>query len=134
MRAGNRARILVVDDDASMRRSLDQILSRAGHEVIQAADGAEASRISRELGVDLVILDLFMPEKDGIETLRELRRRAPAVPIIAISGGGADDSGVDLLKAAVLLGAVQSMEKPFTPAEMLEAVQDALGGRRPGPA
>ena len=132
MTVGNRARILVVDDNASMLRSLDEILSRAGHEVIQAADGAEACRISRDDGVDLVILDLFMPEKDGIETLRELRKRTPGLPIIAISGGGADDSGVDLLKAAVLLGAVQSIEKPFTPAAMLEAVGKALGARRPG--
>jgi two-component system, chemotaxis family, chemotaxis protein CheY len=134
MTQGDRARILIVDDNASLRRSLDQILTRAGHEVIQAADGAEASRISHDRAVDLVILDLFMPEKDGIETLRELRARAPGVPIIAISGGTADDTGVDLLKAAVLLGAVRSMEKPFTPAEMLDAVQKALGGRKPGPA
>ena len=134
MIVGDRARILVVDDNAAMRRSLDEILTRAGHEVIQAADGAEATSISRGVQVDLVILDLFMPVKDGIETLRELRKRAPGVPIITISGGGADDSGVDLLKAAVLLGAVRSMEKPFTPAEMLEAVGKALGGRRPGPA
>jgi DNA-binding response OmpR family regulator len=104
MTVGDRARILVVDDSASMRRSLAEILTRAGHEVIQAADGAEACRTSREVDVDLV-LDLFMPVKDGIETLRELRARAPGVPIIAISGGGADDTGVDLLKAAVLLGA-----------------------------
>jgi DNA-binding response OmpR family regulator len=107
MTVGDGARILVVDDSASMRRSLAEILTRAGHEVIQAADGAEACRTSREVevDVDLVILDLFMPEKDGIETLRELRARAPGIPIIAISGGGADDTGVDLLKAAVLLGA-----------------------------
>jgi DNA-binding response OmpR family regulator len=134
MTLGDRARILVVDDNAAMRRSLDEILTRAGHQVIQAADGAEASRISRDADVHLVILDLFMPVKDGIETLRELRKRAPGVPIIAISGGGADESGVDLLKAAVLLGAVRSIEKPFTPAEMLEAVGKALGGRTAGPA
>jgi DNA-binding response OmpR family regulator len=134
MTLGDRARILVVDDNAAMRRSLGEILTRAGHEVIQAADGAEAFRISRDADVHLVILDLFMPVKDGIETLRELRKRAPGVPIIAISGGGADESGVDLLKAAVLLGAVRSIEKPFTPAEMLEAVGKALGGRTAGPA
>jgi DNA-binding response OmpR family regulator len=91
MTVGDRARILVVDDSASMRRSLAEILTRAGHEVIQAADGAEACRTSREVDVDLV-LDLFMPVKDGIETLRELRARAPGVPIIAISGGGADET------------------------------------------
>jgi DNA-binding response OmpR family regulator len=133
MTVGDRARILVVDDNDSMRHWLAEILTRAGHQIIQAADGAEACRISREVDVDLVILDLFMPVKDGIETLRALRARAPGVPIIAISGGGADDTGVDLLKAAVLLGAVRSMEKPFTPAVLLEAVGKALGGRTPGP-
>jgi DNA-binding response OmpR family regulator len=133
MTVGDRARILVVDDNDSMRHWLAEILTRAGHQIIQGADGAEACRISREVDVDLVILDLFMPVKDGIETLRALRARAPAVPIIAISGGGADDTGVDLLKAAVLLGAVQSIEKPFTPAVLLEAVGKALGGRTPGP-
>jgi DNA-binding response OmpR family regulator len=133
MTVGDRARILVVDDNDSMRHWLAEILTRAGHQIIQAADGAEACRISREVDVDLVILDLFMPEKDGIETLRELRARAPGIPIIAISGGGADDTGVVLLKAAVLLGAVRSMEKPFTPAVLLEAVGKALGGRTPGP-
>jgi DNA-binding response OmpR family regulator len=133
MTVGDRARILVVDDNDSMRHWLAEILTRAGHQIIQAADGAEACRISREVDVDLVILDLFMPVKDGIETLRALRARAPGVPIIAISGGGADDTGVDLLKAAVLLGAVQSIEKPFTPAVLLEAVGKALGGRTPGP-
>ena len=126
MTVGDRARILVVDDNDSMRHWLAEILTRAGHQIIQAADGAEACRISREVDVDLVILDLFMPVKDGIETLRALRARAPGVPIIAISGGGADDTGVDLLKAAVLLGAVRSMEKPFTPTEMLEAVGKAV--------
>ena len=132
MTLGDMARILVVDDNAAMRRSLDEILTRAGHQVIQAADGAEASRISRDADVHLVILDLFMPVKDGIETLRELRARAPGIPIIAISGGGADDTGVDLLKAAVLLGAVQSIEKPFIPAVLLEAVRQALRGGTQG--
>ena len=134
MAEGDKARILVVDDDAVVRRSIAEILSRAGHEIIQAGDGSEACRIARLGDVDLIILDLFMPKKDGIETIMELRTFAAGVPIIAISGGGADHSGVDLLKAAVLLGAVGSMEKPFAPGEMLEAVRKALEGGKPGPA
>jgi CheY-like chemotaxis protein len=125
---GDNARILVVDDDASMRRSLAAILTRAGHEVIEAAGGAEACRLGREMNVDLAIVDLFMPEKDGIETIMELHALARDIPIIAMSGSGADAARLDLLNAAELLGAGLSLEKPFTPAEMLEAVRKALGG------
>jgi len=81
---GDRARILVVDDNASLRRSLTELLTRSGYEVIQAADGSEAGRVWRAVEVDLVILDLFMPEKDGIETMVELRAFAPDIPIIVM--------------------------------------------------
>jgi DNA-binding response OmpR family regulator len=128
------ARILVVDDNASLRRLLAAPLARAGHEVIEAADGAEACRICREVDVDLVILDLFMPVKDGIETMVELRAFAPGIPIIAMSGGGADASSLDLLNASELLGAALSIRKPFTMDEMLEAVRKVLGGGTQGRA
>ena len=128
------ARILVVDDNASLRRLLAAPLARAGHEVIEAADGAEACRICRDVDVDLVILDLFMPVKDGIETMVELRAFAPGIPIIAMSGGGADASSLDLLNASELLGAALSLKKPFTMDEMLEAVRKALGDRSQGRA
>jgi DNA-binding response OmpR family regulator len=133
MMVGDKARILVVDDDDSMCRSLAAILTREGHEVIQAAGGAEACRICREENVDLAIVDLFMPDKDGIETIMELRALARGMPIIAMSGGGADAARLDLLNAAELLGAGLSLEKPFTPAEMLEAVRKALRGGTQGP-
>ena len=123
---GDRPRILVVDDNASLRRSLAELLSRSGYEVIQAADGSEASRVWHAVEVDLVILDLFMPEKDGIETMVELRAVAPGIPIIVMSGGRADGSQIDMLNAAELLGAFLTIEKPFTLAEMLAAVRKAL--------
>ena len=123
---GDRARILVVDDNASLRRSLTELLTRSGYEVAQAADGSEAGRVWRAVEVDLVILDLFMPEKDGIETMVELRAFAPDIPIIVMSGGAADGSPIDMLNAAELLGACLTIEKPFTLAEMLEAVRKAL--------
>ena len=122
---GDRARILVVDDNASVRRSLTALLTRAGHEVIQAANGSEASRVWHEVELDLVILDLFMPEKDGIETMVELRAFVPGIPIIVMSGG-AYGSQMDMLSAAELLGASLTIEKPFTLEEMLEAVRKAL--------
>jgi DNA-binding response OmpR family regulator len=131
---GDKARILVVDDDDSMRRSLAATLTRAGHEVIQATGGAEACRMSREVKLDLAIVDLFMPEQDGIETIMELRALERGMPIIAMSGGGADAARLDLLNAAELLGAGLSLEKPFGPTEMLEAVRKALQGSTPGPA
>jgi DNA-binding response OmpR family regulator len=86
------------------------------------------------VNVDLAIVDLFMPDKDGIETIMELRALARGMPIIAMSGGGADTARLDLLNAAELLGAGLSLEKPFTPAEMLEAVRKALRGGTRGPA
>lgn len=120
-------RVLVVDDDASIRRTLEITLNRAGYAVTQARNGAEAVRLWRDLGTDLVILDLFMDEKDGIETIVELRAHSPGTRIIAMSGGGKDRKRLDLLKDAKLLGAVQTIEKPFSPEQMLALVAQLLG-------
>ena len=79
-------RILVVDDDASIRRTLNILLSKAGYEVIQACDGSEAVRLWRDHGGDLVITDLHMPQKDGIETIIELLSHTPGIRIICMSG------------------------------------------------
>jgi DNA-binding NtrC family response regulator len=118
-------RILVVDDDASIRRTLTILLSKAGYEVAQAADGSEAVRLWRDQGGDLVITDLHMPEKDGIETIIELLSHSPGIRIIAMSGGG-QTKRLDLLGNASLLGAVLTIEKPFTIAEMMAVVDRAL--------
>jgi DNA-binding response OmpR family regulator len=122
---GGRGRILVVDDNAGVRRSLASLLTRAGHDVIQAANGSEASRVWHAVELDLVILDLFMPDKDGIEIMVELRAFVPGIPIIVMSGG-AYGSQMDMLSAAELLGASLTIQKPFTLEEMLEAVRKAL--------
>jgi DNA-binding NtrC family response regulator len=118
-------RILVVDDDASIRRALTILLSKAGYEVAQAADGSEAVRLWRDRGGDLVITDLHMPEKDGIETIIELLSHSPGIRIIAMSGGG-QTKRLDLLGNASLLGAVLTIEKPFTIGEMMALVGRAL--------
>lgn len=122
-----RKRVLVVDDLSSLRSSLGKLLTSAGYEVILAAHGAEAARLWRERQPDLVILDMFMPEKDGIETIVELRAYSPGIPIIAMSGGGAYNQ-VDVLQAAGLLGAVATIEKPFAQQEMMDLVARALAG------
>lgn len=127
MSAASGERILIVEDDANTRRSLEILLTKAGYEAVPAANGAEAVRIWRDFGGDLVILDLFMPEKDGIETIVELRALSPGVRVIAMSGGG-EKKRLDVLGHTKLLGAVLTIEKPFAPAEMMQMVERALRG------
>jgi DNA-binding NtrC family response regulator len=118
-------RIMVVDDDAGIRRTLQILLSKAGYEVIQARDGSEAVRLWRDRGGDLVITDLHMPEKDGIQTIIELLTQTPGLSIIAMSGGG-QTKRLDLLGNMALLGSIHTIEKPFTLAEMMTVVGRAL--------
>ena len=129
-RAAPRRRILLVDDDPDVRRSLENALTKAGYEVVSAANGVEAVRQWRELhGGDLVILDMFMPEKDGLETMVELRSHSPGVPIIAISGGGTTGR-VDILEDAKLLGAIETFEKPFSIHALLALVARTIANSR----
>lgn len=125
MITGAGQRIMVVDDDPGIRRALQLILSKAGYRVLQAGDGLEALRLWRAHGGDLVITDLHMPEKNGIETILELLSHTPGIPIIAMSGGG-QTKRLDLLANATMLGAVLTIEKPFTLTEMLSLVKRAL--------
>jgi CheY-like chemotaxis protein len=120
-------RILLVDDDPDVVRALTTTLTNAGYEVVPASNGAEAVRLWRELNEgDLVLLDMFMPEKDGLETIIELRTHSPDVPIIAMSGGGTMGR-VDVLGDAKLLGAVHTLEKPFSTDTLLALVARAIG-------
>ena len=90
-----------------------------------AAGGAEALKLSCKGPFDLVITDLIMPEKEGLETIMALRRQSPTTKIIAMSGGGRN-SGKDYLAIARLLGAQRTLAKPFSNAELLAAVADVL--------
>ncbi len=116
---------MIVDDDPGIRRALHILLSRAGYRVTQARDGAEALRMWRDNGGDLVITDLHMPEKNGIEMMVELLSQTPGTRIIAMSGGG-QTRRLDLLGNATMLGAVLTIEKPFTLNEMMTMVRKAL--------
>jgi DNA-binding NtrC family response regulator len=120
-------RIMIVDDDPGIRRALHILLSKSGYHVTEARDGLEALRLWRKDGGDLVITDLHMPEKDGIETIMELLTYSPGIRIIAMSGGG-QTKRLDLLANASMLGAVMTIEKPFTLTEMLTLVKRALNG------
>ena len=119
------ARVLIIDDDAEMRMALERTLKQAGYEVISAADGNEGLKVCRAGPLDLVITDLFMPNKEGMETIMELRRDFPKTAIIAMSG--ASDTAL-LLTTARLLGAARTLHKPFRPEELLMAVEEALRG------
>lgn len=119
-------RILVIDDDAPFRSVLEQMLTRAGYEVATAGNGREGLELQRKAPAPLVITDLIMPEKEGMETIIELRRDFPETKIIAISGGGRHGSQ-DFLPIAQKLGAVRTLEKPFSREHLLEAVTAVLG-------
>jgi CheY-like chemotaxis protein len=119
------ARILVIDDDASVRRAVCRILERAGHTVVDVPDGEAGIRLHRERAADLIITDLFMPVQDGIEVIRQLRREFPGVKILAISGGDRTRT-VDLRKGAEFLGASRTLGKPFERTELLKAVSELL--------
>ncbi|MFO7598523.1 MAG: response regulator [Candidatus Desulfacyla sp.] len=119
------ARILVIDDEPSVRELLYAMLIDEGYEVVEAADGKAGMRLFRESPVDLVITDLIMPEKEGIETIMDLRRNFPDVKIIAMSGGGIIQAE-DYLGMAQGVGAHRVFEKPFGVSDMLKAVRELL--------
>lgn len=117
------ARILIIDDDPNVVATLGLALQGAGHQVVSAADGREGVRKHRAGPADLIITDLFMPEQEGLETIRELRKDFPEVPIIAMSGA---DSANTMLTIASKMGAAKVLRKPFDIKELLNAIEEAL--------
>jgi two-component system, chemotaxis family, chemotaxis protein CheY len=117
-------RILVIDDEEAIRELLRVILEKAGYSVLEAPNGLVGLQIYRAHPVDLVITDMRMPEKGGLETIQELRHDFPEARIIAISGQG--DRQSQLFGCAQRLGALHAVPKPFDMAQILTVVQDAL--------
>ena len=115
-------RILVMDDDPATRLAIRAVLEPSGYEVAEAADGEEGMESQRRQPADLAIVDILMPKKEGIETIRELRRDFPETKIIAVSG-----SGAQYLSAARDFGVALAFTKPFDRDEMLESVRGLLG-------
>ncbi len=122
-------KILVIDDEPDVREFLATALRRAGYHVVAAANGREGIHACRRATVDLVITDLVMPEKEGLETIIELRREHPEVAVIAISGG-ARGSNRTYLNAAELCGADRVFGKPIAPGTLVAAVHDIVGPPR----
>lgn len=126
LRESTVGRILVVDDEEIVRFTLRQMLEKAGHDVFEAANGLEALKSFEELEVDLVITDIIMPEKEGIETIVELLRRQPELKIIAVSGGGRTHN-LDYLQIAKRFGAKSILAKPLDRQAVVDTVARALG-------
>jgi CheY-like chemotaxis protein len=118
--------VLVVDDDPSIRALIRLYLEGAGYAVIEAADGRLAMSALAGQPVDLVVLDIFMPEMDGLEVLQVLRDQCQSCKVMAISGGSAK-IGLDLLQHATIFGADAVLEKPFSAKRLLEKAADLIG-------
>jgi DNA-binding NtrC family response regulator len=124
------ARILVVDDEIGIRGAIQRALQRAGHEIMLAVDGLEAARAIREVGADLALIDIHMPNMDGMELLITFQAIAPTMPVVVMSGGDRNRR-MGLLADATLMGATGILTKPFTLGELRDVVTRALAtGRR----
>lgn len=115
-------RILVVDDEPQIRSMLRDSLTRSGFDVSEASDGKEAIEKLRKNSFEVVIADILMPEKDGLEVIMYLQRESPLTKCVAISS----PSNRVFLQSAQLLGATRVVEKPFTAAEIEAAVREVL--------
>ena len=117
--------ILVIDDDESIRVLFRSILEFEGYRVVEASDGGRGLMEYGKTPTDLVITDLIMPGKEGIETIRDLRRRFPDVKVIAVSGGGriGPDS---YLKMAKGVGALRTLSKPFDRSTLVKTVEEVI--------
>ena len=119
------ARILVIDDDEQVLEMLYESLTREGYDVLRASNGEQGLRLYREEPVDLIITDLIMPEKEGIETIIELRQDFPDVKIIAISGGGRIGTK-DYLNMAKIFGVQRTFTKPVAREQLLDAIRGLI--------
>ncbi len=127
-------KILLIDDEPAVRQAIGRILRRAGYAVVLAENGDDGVQLFRSESPDLVITDMVMPKKTGIEVIREIRQLRPDAKVIAMSGGGRI-ADVDFLDMAAQLGATEIIQKPFEMTTLLEAIARCLAvGRddRPG--
>ena len=120
------AQILLIEDDVVMRETLSEVLKRKGYEVVIAENGAQGLRMFREKPADLVITDIIMPVKGGIQTIIDIQKDYPKVKIIAISGGGLG-TAEEYLTITKVLSVRHNFKKPFSNEELLQAVKELIG-------
>lgn len=119
------AQILIIDDDPAIGDILERILKSEGHTVQSVSDGLEGVDLIKNQDVDLAIIDIFMPQKSGLEIIQEVKRTKPEVKMIAMTAFGAQDD-IDMRGFAERYGAVRSFEKPFDKQEVVTIVAEAL--------
>ena len=117
-------RVVVVDDDNGVRAFVKRVLERAGHSVEECHDGATLVSRVEAVAPDVIVTDLFMPDVDGYQVLRQLAATRPELPVVVISGGHAS-MGDQHMKVAQLLNATRVLPKPFSAAALLNAVTEA---------
>jgi DNA-binding response OmpR family regulator len=122
--------ILLIEDDDPLRTVLWETLTSHGHAVTEARNGREGLALQAARAFDLLILDILMPERDGLEVLQELRGRISGLKIIVISGGGRG-AALLYLDLAALLGAHRTLQKPFTGRTLLQAIDELCPGAGP---
>lgn len=121
------ASILVIDDDHAVLATIKMLLEREAHDVVVTDDGRKGLDLFRTGQFDLLIVDIFMPAMDGLETMKLVHRCRPDVPVIVISGHPQRSiAAPDFLQMATKLGAVSSVAKPFRPRDLLSAVDGCL--------
>ena len=123
------ASILIIEDTEAVRGLFRAILEQAGHVVREASHGVEGIRLFRQAPTDLVITDIYMPDGDGLEVIRQLRQECPALKILAVSGRTGQD---EILSAAKLLGADGLLLKPVGVEELRTAVANLFGSASTG--
>lgn len=128
--ANDMATILIADDEPAIREVIRRILLLDHHRVIEAGDGEEAIQLIRAEKPDLALVDLFMPRKEGLETIMQLRRQFPDLKLIAISGGN-PTHGMSFLELAQRLGAHRTLAKPFAMQDVLSAVNGLINPAPP---
>ena len=121
------SRVLVIDDEELVRATIREMFEESGYEACEAADGEQGLRVVEESPMDLVIVDILMPKREGIETIIELQRRDPGMKIIAISGGGLLTSE-HCLKMAEMAGAHRILSKPLTRDKIIATADELLRG------
>ena len=115
-------RVLVIDDNADARATIKWLLESEGFDVALAANGAEGLELQHGQPASIVVTDIFMPEKDGIETIIELRETYPEAKIVVVSGGSS--RGADFLGVASQLGAAKTLKKPYDPEHLIDIVRE----------